>query len=121
MKFEIESGVLAGLARTAGATLGGKNVAAWSNAFYLKADAENNELTIRSTNGEQSIQQKCHCKVEEDGEIMLDGKLFRDMACKMESGTCVLAEKNGKLNVKCGPSKASIALLDAKSFVFSKL
>lgn len=118
MKFEIESGVLAGLARTAGATLGGKNVAAWSNAFYLKADSENNELTIRSTNGEQSIQQKSHCNVEEDGEIMLDGKLFRDMACKMESGMCVLAEKNGKLNVKCGPSKASIALLDAKSFVF---
>ena len=54
MKFEIESGVLAGLARTAGATLGGKNVAAWSNAFYLKADSENDELTIRSTNGTAS-------------------------------------------------------------------
>lgn len=118
MKFEIESGVLAGLARTAGATLGGKNVAAWSNAFCLKSDSENNELTIRSTNGEQSIQQKCHCKVEEDGEIMLDGKLFRDMACKMESGTCKMEEKNGKLNVRCGPSKASMALLDSASFVF---
>ena len=111
MKFEIESGVLAGLARTAGATLGGKNVAAWSNAFYLKADAENNELTISSTNGEQSIQQKCHCKVEEDGEIMLDGKLFRDMACKMESGTCVLAEKNGYFSIRLSLPSPSIGTI----------
>lgn len=79
-------------------------------------DADGDTLRLYATDGSMYIAASVPAKIELDGTIALDGKLFSEFIRK-QSGTEITLTADAKgATIKSGRSKTQIALKDAESF-----
>lgn len=117
MKVKIEKKKLIKVAKMAAEALPSeKTNLQITKSFVIKAEGQ--FLFVRSMSMEEGIgiQTGITCKVEEPGEICVDGSMFQSLIAKAPEGELSIQTNKGKLLVKQQKSKMQLAYQDTDQF-----
>ncbi|MGI5949800.1 DNA polymerase III subunit beta [Peptoniphilus sp.] len=82
----------------------------------IKLIAENNTLTLLATDTEISIETKCSCIVEEEGQIVINSRLFGNIVRKLNNDLIDINVENYNMNLRCGESIFNISVQNAEDY-----
>lgn len=78
--------------------------------------AKDNTIILTATDTEISIVTKFQAIVEEEGEIVVNSRLFGDIVRKLNDDTIELKIENYNMNIKCGKSLFNITCQKAEDY-----
>lgn len=80
-------------------------------------EAKGSEITFSATNFTTEIIGKIKVlAVEQEGSVLVDGKLFSEVVAKLPNKEISFALGEEKLNISCGKSKFSLSIMNVDSF-----
>lgn len=78
--------------------------------------ASNNKINLTATDTEISIITKTSAIVEEEGSVIVNGRLFGNIIRKLTNDTIKISVDNNTMNLKCGNSEFNISVQKAEGY-----
>lgn len=78
--------------------------------------AKDNSIILTATDTEISIRTKCAAVVEEEGEIVVNSRLFGDIVRKLNDEIMDITVENFTMNILCGKSVFNITCQNAEEY-----
>lgn len=78
--------------------------------------AENNQLTLMSTDYDISIDTKVPCTVNEEGSLVVGSSIFGDIVKKLPNRPITIVSKGDEIKITSGDIKFSLSTLDYSEF-----
>lgn len=82
----------------------------------IKLDAHDGELSFSTFDYEKSARDHVEASVDEDGTVVVLGKLLADIAKALPQGTISLGTTNSRLSISGGKSKFSLQLMPYEDY-----
>ena len=82
----------------------------------IKLDAHDGELSFSTFDYEKSARDHVEASVDEDGTVVVLGKLLADIAKALPQGTISLETTNSRLSISGGKSKFSLQLMPYEDY-----
>jgi DNA polymerase-3 subunit beta len=115
MKFTVNQSELKKALYTVLPALPNKTTMPVLQMIHMQTDG--NLLTIKATNLEMTIVTTMNARVEKQGVILVEGKLFSDLVGNFPNQTVeVSSDLNKQCNIVCGKSKSDLHTMDADDY-----
>ena len=80
-------------------------------------DAEDDHITLTCSDGTLTIEHVITASVEENGRVVLPGKLFTDLCARLPGGNVTIQVKDGRsASIKCGSSRSNMSCMNAMEY-----
>lgn len=106
MKFQIEKSALTSIVSMVSRAISSKTNMQILEGIYM--EAKDNELILRATDTEISIQSRHACLVEEEGSIVLNASLFGDIVRKLPTAMVHIESEGQRVTLHCEHSDFEI-------------
>ena len=106
MKFQIEKSALASIVSTVSRAISAKTSMQILEGIYMEATED--QLILRATDTEISMESRHACFVEETGSIVLNASLFGDIVRKLPNAMVHIKSEGQKLSLVCEQSEFEI-------------
>lgn len=115
MKFTIEKPILQEAISNAQKAITGKTTMPVLQGIFIKA--KNNELTVIGSDIDLTIETKIEAQVEEEGEIVVDSRLFGEIIRKLPNAPVhIESMENDTINIQCLKSIATLVHMNPSEY-----
>lgn len=114
MKFQIHKEDLLGPINTVQKAISGRTPLPILEGIYIQV--KDNFLTLMGTDGEISIKSKLPVQVEEEGDLVVNSRLFGEIIRKLPSSMIYFNLEEKNLNIRCQQSEFNILGQSSQEF-----
>ena len=114
MKFSCEKALLQSAINTASRAVASKSSIPALEGLLL--EARNGYLTVSGYNMQLGIRSRFQANITEDGELVLNARLFGDIIRRLADDVVSVSTENNMVNIKCGMSEFNILGTDPEEF-----